>query len=394
MTHGAAHDAAKHIAASLVRGQHAVGDEEGRRAQMIGDDAMAGLGLTLGRHAGERDRGRDQRLEQIDLVIVVGALQDGGEAFKPHAGVDGGLRQVNALICELLVLHEDEVPDFDEAVAFGVRAAGRTALHARAVIVENLGGRTARAKLAHRPEIVGARDADDLLLGEAGNLPPQPRRLVVVGIDGDQQALLVERVVLGEQLPGEQDGALLEIIAEGEVAEHLEEGVVARGVADIVEVVMLAAGAHAFLRRGDAREGRLLGAGKHVLELHHAGIGEHQGRIVARHERARGQHLMIVAREEIEEAGADGVNTRVIDTRVVDAGIARTRSLRARVFGGVIGDSLVVHTFLAGFLGGFGRAGGLGFLGARLLGLAHGSDAGRPLVARDHSRGRLREDCK
>ena len=57
-------------------------------------------------------------------------------------------------------------------------------------------------------------------------------------------------------VPGELDGALLEIVAEGEIAEHLEEGVVARGVADIVEVVVLAAGAHAFLRRGRARIGR------------------------------------------------------------------------------------------------------------------------------------------
>jgi hypothetical protein len=48
--------------------------------------------------------------------------------------------------------------------------------------------------------------------------------------------------------------ASLEIVAEGEVAEHLEEGVVAGGVADIVEVVVLAAGAHAFLRRGGAAE--------------------------------------------------------------------------------------------------------------------------------------------
>ena len=63
------------------------------------------------------------------------------------------------------------------------------------------------------------------------------------------QALPIEREVLGQQLPGEQDRALLEIVAEGEIAEHLEEGVVARGVADIVEVVVLAAGAHAFLRR-------------------------------------------------------------------------------------------------------------------------------------------------
>ena len=44
------------------------------------------------------------------------------------------------------------------------------------------------------------------------------------------------------------DRALLEVVAEGEIAEHLEEGVMARGVADVIEVVVLAAGADAFLR--------------------------------------------------------------------------------------------------------------------------------------------------
>ena len=61
-----------------------------------------------------------------------------------------------------------------------------------------------------------------------------------------------EAEVLGQQLPGELDRAFLEVVAEREVAEHLEEGVVARGVADVVEVVVLAAGADAFLR-GRAR---------------------------------------------------------------------------------------------------------------------------------------------
>ena len=53
---------------------------------------------------------------------------------------------------------------------------------------------------------------------------------------------------------------VLEVIAEGEIAQHLEEGVVPGGVADIVEIVVLAAGAHAFLRRGGAAVGALLGA--------------------------------------------------------------------------------------------------------------------------------------
>ena len=44
----------------------------------------------------------------------------------------------------------------------------------------------------------------------------------------------------------------------------------ARGVADIVEIVVLAAGAHAFLRGDGARVGALLDAGEDILELHHA----------------------------------------------------------------------------------------------------------------------------
>ena len=126
-----------------------------------------------------------------------------------------------------------------------------------------------------------------LLVGQAGDLLPEVEGLVVVDIDGDHQPVARQAEFLGDQVPGELDGALLEIVAEREIAEHLEEGVVARGVADIVEVVVLAAGAHAFLRGGGARIGALLEAGEDVLELHHAGIGEHQRRVVARHQRRR-----------------------------------------------------------------------------------------------------------
>jgi hypothetical protein len=38
----------------------------------------------------------------------------------------------------------------------------------------------------------------------------------------------------------------------------------------------------------------LLEAGEDVLELHHAGIGEHQRRVVARHERRRRHDLVAV----------------------------------------------------------------------------------------------------
>ena len=205
---------------------------------------------------------------------------------RPHAGVDRGARQRRALPRRhLLILHEDEVPEFQEAVAVLVRAAGRTAFERLALVVENLRAGAAGAGVAHAPEIVGTGDADDAAVVKAGDLFPQIIGLVVVVIDGDEQPIDVEPEFARDQVPGEFDRAFLEIVAEGEIAEHFKEGVVARGVADIVEVVMLAAGAHAFLRRGGARIGALLDAGEDVLELHHAGVGEHQRRVIVRHER-------------------------------------------------------------------------------------------------------------
>jgi hypothetical protein len=79
------------------------------------------------------------------------------------------------------------------------------------------------------------------------------------------------------------------------------------GVADVFQIVVLAAGADAFLRRGGAAVGPLFEAGEDVLELHHAGVGEQQGRVVARHQRARRHDLVAVLRKIVEKRGADVV---------------------------------------------------------------------------------------
>jgi hypothetical protein len=306
MAHGAAHDAAQHIATTLVGGQHAIGDQEAGGTQMVGDDAVAHLVLAIGAGLGEFGRGLDQRPHQVDVVIVVLALHHGGDALKPHAGIDAGLGQRDALLLgHLLELHEHEIPDLDIAVAIGFRRTRRAAPDLVAVVVENLGTRTAGAGIAHGPEIVRRGDAHDALIGQAGHLLPQVKGLIIVVIDRHPQLVLGQAVFLGNQVPGQRDGLFLEIIAEGEVTEHFKEGVVAGGVADIVEVVMLAAGAHAFLRGRGAGIGALLLAGEHVLELHHAGIGEHQGRVIARHQRRGFHHRMAVLAEIIQEGLAD-----------------------------------------------------------------------------------------
>ena len=88
-----------------------------------------------------------------------------------------------------------------------------------------------------------------------------------------------------EQTPGMLNRGLFKIIAETEIAEHLKKGVMARGVADIVQIVMLAAGAHATLACHRTRSGRLLHSQKIILKRHHARIGEQQCAVAGRHQR-------------------------------------------------------------------------------------------------------------
>ena len=48
MAHGAPEDPAQDVAAALVRRQHAIGDEEGDRPRVVGDDLVAEpLGLEV-----------------------------------------------------------------------------------------------------------------------------------------------------------------------------------------------------------------------------------------------------------------------------------------------------------------------------------------------------------
>ena len=135
------------------------------------------------------------------------------------------------------------------------------------------------------------------------------RDFVVALEDGEPEAARVEAVLVDEQVPGEADGVLLEVVAEGEVAEHLEEGVMARGLADLVEVVVLAARAQALLRRDGARVVALLRAEEHVLELVHPGVGEQQRRVVGGQQRARSDAAVAVSLEITQELLADFVSS-------------------------------------------------------------------------------------
>ena len=143
--------------------------------------------------------------------------------------------------------------------------------------------------------------------GTPDRVEPDLLGLVVALVDGDPQPVAVDAEHLGDQLPGVRDGLGLEVVAEAEVAEHLEERAVALGGADDVDVH----GAEALLHRCGPAPGRDLVAEEERLEGHHAGDGE-QHRGVVGDEAGRRHHGVAPLREEPGEGGAElvGVERR------------------------------------------------------------------------------------
>ena len=199
-----------------------------------------------------------------------------------------------------------------------------------------LGARTARAGIAHHPEIVLLVAVDDVDRRIEPRLLEKPRPMIVrflVELARLARPRLVNRRVkplrrkfpaLDHQLPRPLDRFLLEVIAEAPVAEHLEERVVIRVEPDIIEIVMFAAGANAFLRVGDARRipRRLLLPEKNRDELVHPGVREKQIRRI-RQERSRRHDRVLLLAKEIEKGLADFGGGHGCATTIARFAIAR-----------------------------------------------------------------------
>src|SRR5439155_1646598 len=210
-----------------------------------------------------------------------------------------------------LELHEDQVPQLHPGIAtqllglieseetmgvlvdLGLRASRET-------VKVDLAARSAWPGRAHGPEVVLLAEPEDALLADADR-SPEALCLVVVAEHRDHQPLGAQRQRPGDELPGPGDRLLLEVVAEGEVPQHLEEGVMARREADVLEVVVLPSGADALLRRDGALVVAGLTPGKDVLELVHAGIREQQRRIVLWNERGALHSSVSPLLEEAEE---------------------------------------------------------------------------------------------
>jgi hypothetical protein len=313
VTTSAADDPAQHVTTAFVGRQHAIGDQETGGTDVVGDHLERRLGLVGA--ANGLGASVEQALEQVDLIIRMHVLKHRADSLQAHAGVHRRRRQrMQHAVGGAVELHEDVVPDLDVTIAVFFRRARRATPDIGAVVVEDLGARAAGTGIAHGPEVVRGvgralvvADAHHALGRHADFPGPDVVGFVVGGVDRDPQLVLGQAQPLlgGQEGPGVGDRVALEIITEAEVAEHFEERVMPRRVADIFQVVVLAAGAHALLAADRAGIGPLFLAQEAVLELVHARVGEQQGRVVARDQGAGGDTGVALLFEETKEGFTD-----------------------------------------------------------------------------------------
>ena len=179
---------------------------------------------------------RHDRREDLGVVDGRSAAHHADRALDAHAGVDVVATEGDELaLLVLVVLHEDVVPDFDVLPAVAAGAAIGAAL-LLAGVDEHLGVGTARAGSPRRaPPVVLARQAEDALLGNPERLPYLDRLfiggdiavlslLALAAEHRDIELLRLEAEVLGEELKAPGNRLLLEVVVQGPVAKHLEEG--------------------------------------------------------------------------------------------------------------------------------------------------------------------------
>ena len=303
MSNGASHDAPQHVAAVVVRREDFVADEHGARSGVLGQHAQGErVGVVVVADdivgAGDAPSAIDQRSHEVGLPHRLHTLEKAEDPFEAGTGVDRRLRERRSRpVLRLVELHEHEVPELEEP-RLGRRVEGTTfGAVFRAAVDVDLAARSARARRTHLPEVVLVAEPLDARLGHLGEIKPQRLRLVVGLMHRDPQLLRIEAEGARGEIPRIGDGLRLEVVTEAEVAEHLEEHKMARGAANVVEVVVLASGPGALLAGGGPFERCRLIAGEVRLERNHAGNREQQRRIVR--DQAPRRNLLVAAGDEV-----------------------------------------------------------------------------------------------
>jgi len=156
------------VAAPFIRWKHAVRNEEPGAANVVRDHAER-HGIAFIFQPGNPFGFLNDRHEEVSLEIGEFPLKDGSHAFEPQAGVNVLLRQRSEYSAVVpLELHENEVPDFDVALATARRVAVRFAASAlRPEVVKYFGTRPAGTvrtlrRRAGRPVVIGFAEPEEI----------------------------------------------------------------------------------------------------------------------------------------------------------------------------------------------------------------------------------------
>ena len=297
---GPAQQAAQHIAPALVGGEDTVANHERGRPDMVRDDPQGHipfLALAIER-PGELRNLVGNVHHRVHIKQRIHILAHHRQALQAHAGVDILLLQLRIIVVAVVIkLGKHIVPDLDIPVAIAAHgASGLTAAVFLTPVIVNLRAGAAGAG-AVLPEVILLAEAEYPLLGDADLLIPDVKGLVIALIYRGIQPLLLQPYHLGQKLPAPGNGLVLEVVAKGEVAQHLEIGAVAGGMTHVVNV----AGADALLAGTDPAPRGLLLPLEPGLHGGHAGVDKQDGLVVLGNQRKAGQAQMALTLKVAQE---------------------------------------------------------------------------------------------
>ena len=238
-------------------------------------------------------------IDLVDLVHIRLVLHDKCKTLQTCTGIDSFLvkfaeqRIVLAGAFATHVLIENQVPQLKVAVSAGINVAthGLGAVGRTTIVVPFAAG-AGGTWLAGIPEVLFAGKTNNMTRIHADLFRQDVECFFILFPDGHPHALTVEavlafRLITREQIPCEVDRAFLEVVAEGEVTVHLEEGTVASGSSNVIDVI----GTNALLNRCCPGPGRRFNPDDVGNKRNHSRDGE-ENRGLRRNKRHRRANLM------------------------------------------------------------------------------------------------------
>ncbi len=123
------------------------------------------------------------------------------------------------------------------------------------MIVKQFGAGATGTGITHGPKIFF--QIDDAFVGNTQLIAPNFTRVVVCGMNRDQNFTGVQTHDIRSEFPGPGDGFFFEVVTKTEVAHHFKKGVMTRGITHIFKIVVFAACTNTALGRRCSRVARV-----------------------------------------------------------------------------------------------------------------------------------------